>query len=1099
MDFVINDIKHKNTTIDDIPSSIQKDIVEFYKLKKNYYEFLLTNKDKSPTFDYTISGKYLLKKTESNQFRSTYPLQFIEKPGYLVIEVLDDIKRTVLFRKRIYIEESLNLNLYAKELLDTLQNKKYSLSKLFVTKNINDLKQEKYNNELLFENSLINRVEYDVKKVDLEKKYSNLKQNYDNIKQSINNKHIELDVITNIIKEKLEKKDRLFSNLTIKNTYLYNYITSNKFNELLENIKNKPIVYQYYILNKILYQTKDDSFIPGSICTDGNDIFIINNITSEGILELTKHDLTKVELEKSRIHPIQGLHYQIKDIDFNIDLEYISIEEYKNILLRKGLEYTHNTPTNKIIIENIIGESNYVSSKVKYLTKSIKETKTKIKKQPKHKKTIQEKSKQISYTTKNKYIEMHEEYDNVTLLVDNSTDVIKSDLVGYHNLEKIDDKDKLPYSNLNSVGNWRQMISNNYLDFKAYMKINPIIIDNMAFSSVKHYEYYCMYYNNPGLGGEKKRQHNDFATKFRLDNEKVDTYAFLIGDKLDKVGNNPDYDKNSKYDSNSDVKINGNNVTYRELAILKAMFAKFNQNANLRTIFLYTHNAHLIERVSQDDKYISANMHMFIRHLLVNKIKPSFYPEYDNDYIKFLQYNGEDGDLEDKLELESRDDLTDSPSKTTKTRSVDTPTRGVSDIVDLDGPELSSVKYSPGKTYKDGIVRLTELGLYNDSMTEKEVLSKLHELALDESRKDMANITGLMEEIKTLETSISNKEKTIYKIPGDGDCLYYAITELMILNNIHPLDFKEDRENQYNRSIKKMNIEFGGSEPIIGNIHNDAAMQMRAEIANKFNENFIVDKTESGDREFIESLKIDIMTQYNAGNFDIEIKDRYYNSILKSASIDSGKWGGDLEVNLASALYNLDISVYLSNGEVNTIKYAESSKIFNKGKKYNTDVDTKHIELGLYMYGMLGHYIGILDKDSSRTVVVEEPEIEIEELSLESYILYNVTVDIEDNSYILVFHHIDRQSPEESEDFLVGILDKTTDSIEYIDYDIDMHNTIADVFDTIERTLDNRIEYQIDKENNVFLILDGGIKKIGLLDKIVEIDSDNKFPKIKFE
>ena len=34
----------------------------------------------------------------------------------------------------------------------------------------------------------------------------------------------------------------------------------------------------------------------------------------------------------------------------------------------------------------------------------------------------------------------------------------------------------------------------------------------MAFSSVKHYEYYCMYCNNPGLGGEKKRQHNDFAT-----------------------------------------------------------------------------------------------------------------------------------------------------------------------------------------------------------------------------------------------------------------------------------------------------------------------------------------------------------------------------------------------------------------------------------------------------------------------------------------------------------------------------------------------------------------------------------------------------------
>ena len=63
---------------------------------------------------------------------------------------------------------------------------------------------------------------------------------------------------------------------------------------------------------------------------------------------------------------------------------------------------------------------------------------------------------------------------------------------------------------------------------------------------------------------EKKRDNiMILQLKFRLDNEKVDTYAFLIGDKLDKVGNNPDYDKNSKYDSNSDVKINGNNVTYR--------------------------------------------------------------------------------------------------------------------------------------------------------------------------------------------------------------------------------------------------------------------------------------------------------------------------------------------------------------------------------------------------------------------------------------------------------------------------------------------------------------------------------------------------------
>ena len=39
------------------------------------------------------------------------------------------------------------------------------LSKLFVTKNINDLKQEKYINELLFENSLIKELNMMLKKL----------------------------------------------------------------------------------------------------------------------------------------------------------------------------------------------------------------------------------------------------------------------------------------------------------------------------------------------------------------------------------------------------------------------------------------------------------------------------------------------------------------------------------------------------------------------------------------------------------------------------------------------------------------------------------------------------------------------------------------------------------------------------------------------------------------------------------------------------------------------------------------------------------------------------------------------------------------------
>ena len=840
MDFVIKDITEKKDNTGDIPEDIKPHISEYYDLKNKYYDFLLVNKTKKNTFDYMINGDYDIGDKKHTGFRSNQPLRFLEKDGLLIIEVIDSNTRKTEYRKTIRLEESINIRAHVKHLIGELKKNNYSLSKLYVTKKISDIKQRQSKNKLLFENSLISKSEYENTNKTLEKEYNSLKEEYNKIKNEIDNKHIELDILNGITKSTIDNIANKHSDIKLKNIFLYQYITTTKSNDIKENPENIPGVLEYYILERILHQRLESEFIPGYICTDNEEIYIISSVNNDNTLTLIKNDFSKITKNTSSIEKIEGLFYRLKNTQFNLDMEHISLDNYRSLLSKRGIPLHAYDNSVKVTVENIVNKNNLMSKQVTYVIteakKDEKPKKIREKKAPLPKKNIvkEENEKPIVELSDNVFFADSLVNKEIVLLIDDSLDSKNTDWVGNHEIEKLEDRERKPYANLNSQDLWRQKLSNNYLVTTSLEEHPPIVVDNMPFSSVKHYEYYSMYIDIPGFGGNKKAQHNGYAKRFTLNN-KEDSFANLSGNELDIVGNSQDFDVNPNFDSHSGIKINDKQLTYREVSILKAMFAKFMQHDRLMDILLYTSDSQLVVKNNKGSNYQPSFNHMYVRYLFENKTKPVFYTNYESDHSLFTN-------------------------------------------------------------------------MYND-------------------KKELARILDL-----TSELSIKNMEK----------------------------DDSESTE-----------------KPIID----------------------------------IETLE------------DISIKSK-----------------GDSIVEAP-----------------------------------------------------------VVEAPVVEAPVVEETVIEetiVEEIKLDNYKFNYTTISSEGKEYNFVFYHKDATQSDDDVDIPVGILDKETNKITYINYDDPVHSDIIDTFDTLELSLDDRLEYQVDSEGNVYVLGDN-LNIIGTVEKYVEVDSD-KFPIIRF-
>ena len=269
-------------------------------------------------------------------------------------------------------------------------------------------------------------------------------------------------------------------------------------------------------------------------------------------------------------------------------------------------------------------------------------------------------------------------------------------------------------------------------------------------------------------------------------------------------------------------------------------------------------------------------------------------------------------------------------------------------------------------------------------------------------------------------------------------------------------------------------------------------LELRRDIANKLKDNLIVGEVQS---EPIEVLKQSIVIDFNKNlPYNSEVEELKFNSIYYSYNNilgTKGAWISEDELRIASALLNINIKVYLSNGSITEYTAADNTVIFNKGLKYNQGSVPKTIELAYYSNY---HYVGVVKRVSLLATSKFGKPIE-----------YYVTPIIlnDDPPYMVAFEY------ENHEVDPLGIYDKDKSTITYFKYDEDSKDD--DIVDALTEKLDSiepnsitndsnytKISFYVDQNTGlVYLKPTINSPSIGHIETITSEDSDEEESYIK--
>ena len=163
-------------------------------------------------------------------------------------------------------------------------------------------------------------------------------------------------------------------------------------------------------------------------------------------------------------------------------------------------------------------------------------------------------------------------------------------------------------------------------------------------------------------------------------------------------------------------------------------------------------------------------------------------------------------------------------------------------------PEKSFDKTSSKSSNKSILSSLKEkaesMGIDTTSLTprtiEKKVEKKITEQSINEEHK-------LIDEIETLQKVLETNNKSIYEVPPNGDCGYHSVIEMMNLKNIFPVNFSgrqcvDDALCQYSSDTILLNVSITHEQRLIL-ILDEAMLQMRKDIADKFKQNLTIDNS----------------------------------------------------------------------------------------------------------------------------------------------------------------------------------------------------------------------------------------------------------------
>jgi hypothetical protein len=1045
MDYVIKENYLDNVDKRSTILKFSKDLAEYFTLKNKYNEFLLKAHPTKKIVT-TINNSH-----DSSKFITNYPVRFKEGCGKYIIEIIDDETYKVMYSKTINIEENIYIYARIQEIRKELSKYNYSIAKYSMQESINSIRRTGSINQLLLENKIISNEIYESKQDILNETIHKLEEEYKLVRSKVSDLNLELNMLNKYLQNYINSHLKRLNRLNIDNIailweaykFLIDHASENsllnfhRLDRLLhqdKNMYNGDLVYVH--VDQDESKTNKDYIAMLHKNTHGSDEIEIKN---------DNNDIIKVNI--SSISPIEGIHYQLKKSELDIDLYIIPQNLYYNNLSKIGIAKEQKDTSLIEIINNTDDNSKTLQkNKINYglVEKPIKKSKINIKR------ALELKSKSIQApNTFTEETNLYTTGDNNDIFMFYSKSSSKP-LPGAGTQESI--KSDINYDSLGIIDNWRRKLSN------FWTTTNAIKIADKEFASVEHFFHFMKFWEINTLSGAKRKQYNSYALNFTINCEDPLCWGRSNANIAKQKGgiksglNHRDewFQPIENIFLNQDHDGYGN-ILLRDYILAVGMYHKFMQNMDLKEMLLSTKEALLIHPDGGSPRsgiYLKEYPLMFVRYLIKNKkkINMSFLDETLKLSLKVPKIPSKP----------PSDSPSDSPSKPPPPSK---PPSGSPPKLPPKSPKSPKSLKSPSKPksvlslLKD---KASEAGIDTSTLSPRSIEAAVHKVIQKESKADAQKLAL---EIENLQRVLDDKAKTIYEVPPNGDCGYHSLVEMMHIDNIFPLNFAgeqcvDDLLCQYSPDTITLDVSIT-KEVKHAEILDKAMIQMRKEIADKFHENF--NTTGEGDSDSITLAKEGVYTSYPEdgpyGNseFNEGIKADYYNKI-KNRHLAKGAWISELEFQLASALFNIDIIIYNSNGSTNNIRASDMKPIFSKGKKYNDDKDTQIIELGYYSNF---HYIGI----QPRSELLQQP-------GFNKLTYYIIDINYNEGIHKLILDFSD-------DDDVVPLGLYNQGKIDYFTYENPDDDAIVDIYDDLYDTIEEgdkrltKVDYYQNIEDNL--------------------------------
>uniref|UniRef100_A0A6C0B4J7 OTU domain-containing protein n=1 Tax=viral metagenome TaxID=1070528 RepID=A0A6C0B4J7_9ZZZZ len=940
----------------------------YYKLKHKNEQFLSNPKKKErtiPDFEAMTRGDYDEDTNSGKSIKTNLPLKFEENNTTLKLCIRDNQNIKDI------IEININLN--------TVSPKKpefENITKEHLLYKIGSVKNKKNMIESLVaagkDNELLELREYWVLlKKEVEKftegysefieikhaKDKNLDAFHANVIASINRNEL-IDFEKNLLLSSLVKTHSS-NTANIIQYYIVINIIINKYNKALSILINKPV--KHNLIGSVVYHK--------SKIIDKDNVFIVKEQISDSLIN-------------------------VLDIEGNINK--VNIDSYDKIYgkLKTRIDDPVNIARKTLIDKSAITVTKTILDKTFKLkhTGDIKYIEVKRKTLKSHNDVVDEHP--VQDVESSQEIIKSPEYKLISSLSSLDT-FIPSDLEGaiyiYPNIfhrvigdgyinsikqgtfikEDCEDCD----DNLNKIDDWRNKLTKSYVNICSKNgEIIPIVLDKKLFSSVAHY---YVYYSN--------KDNKKLADQYLFNNKRGQTSITPSDFELEL--------DNGEWDKTENI-LNIPNHIYE---LLRITAAKFIQDDEMKRILIRTGDVQIINACFENfltGEYEISKELIMVRKYIRDDIISNF-------YINFL----EDQEL----------------SKITRQT-----------IIHKQIPQFMSIK-------TDKIIK--KIKGKKESSKEPDVriptgVSKIFERGVNRKLQ--------LKKLESYTTDVLGKY--LYNVPGDGNCLFYAVACAAFYNNTFDNlrgELKSVLEGTLVAELCHVTVNDRLKQiPIL----KKTALVLKSIVSEIIQYNydafllfFKKHKIPKGLDDAAKLEKMDMIIQQqavgqqaNVLNFihsllvDIEHTDNYndINDYITAIAADANElreytkgWGGDVELQILSALLCLNINTYPSNSvdisdldNYYNVKYKKTIKICLLPTKYSKCCSSvTEIDLG-YLEQPPQHYFAIVDSDDLEVTfqsILEDVDSDEEQSNLQKLLHMGYEFELANNALRLNQNNLD--------------------------------------------------------------------------------------------